>query len=345
MLNYKGIKCPVCGVPFTENDDIVVCPECGAPYHRECYQQKGSCIFEELHREGGEWNPPAPPAPAAPAPSAEIKDRECPNCGTLNNHSARFCSVCGRALRSPQSQPNRPTVPTSPGESRYRRNPYEAAPSFYYDPMGGVNPAEPLDDGVTYGDASKLVRQNTNYYMPVFRYIRQTGRNKFNFSAFLFSGGWLLYRKQYKPGIIVTAMVFALFVAYQLTYWLVAWPAMASAAAAAGLDLSLEAVAGLTEQQILAISQNIALNPSMAFRFFLPYLCLIAILVIMLAVGVRGNRMYLGHCCRTVRELKLFSQDDPEMTLSNKGGTNTPVTICVAACFIIVQNLLPMLLI
>ena len=56
-------------------DDIVVCPECGAPYHRACYQEKGQCIFEELHKAGKAWEPPAPPK--APDPSAEIKDREC----------------------------------------------------------------------------------------------------------------------------------------------------------------------------------------------------------------------------------------------------------------------------
>ncbi len=35
MINFTGIKCPVCGKAFTDEDDIVVCPKCGAPYHRE----------------------------------------------------------------------------------------------------------------------------------------------------------------------------------------------------------------------------------------------------------------------------------------------------------------------
>ena len=51
-MDYTGLKCPVCGKPFTSDDDIVVCPECGAPYHRACYQQAGHCIFQEKH-----WNP------------------------------------------------------------------------------------------------------------------------------------------------------------------------------------------------------------------------------------------------------------------------------------------------
>lgn len=70
--------------------------------------------------------------------------------------------------------------------------------------MGGANPAEFVADNVTYGDVSKVVQQNTAYYLSVFRNIKSFGRSKFNFSAFLFSGGWLLYRKQYKAGIITT---------------------------------------------------------------------------------------------------------------------------------------------
>ena len=36
---------------------------------------------------------------------------------------------------------------------------------------------------------------------------RIMGRNRFNFSAFLFSGGWMLYRKQYKIGSVITAVM------------------------------------------------------------------------------------------------------------------------------------------
>ena len=60
-MDYKGIKCPVCDKPFTENDDIVVCPVCGAPYHRGCYKEKGACIFTDLHESGKTWAPPVPP--------------------------------------------------------------------------------------------------------------------------------------------------------------------------------------------------------------------------------------------------------------------------------------------
>lgn len=77
MLDYTGIKCPVCGVPFRSGDDIVVCPECGAPYHRACYQEKGACIFDDLHKEGKEWKPPAPPRSQTPGRKSRTRSARC----------------------------------------------------------------------------------------------------------------------------------------------------------------------------------------------------------------------------------------------------------------------------
>ena len=214
MIDFIGLKCPVCGETFKEGDDIVVCPQCGAPYHRDCYTQAGQCIFDDLHQAGKDWAPPPPPKP--PEASAEIKDRECPVCGYLNSHSALFCSRCGSSLLGePKRYHNSPPPEAAPGPRPVPPpySPYGGPPRggyaqnpFVFDPMGGVNPADVLDAGVSYGDASKLVKQNTAYYMPVFRYMKQTRRNKFNFSAFLFSGAWMLYRKQYRYGAIVTAV-------------------------------------------------------------------------------------------------------------------------------------------
>ena len=54
--------------------------------------------------------------------------------------------------------------------------------------------------------------------------MKQTGKNKFNFIAFLLSGPWMLYRKQYKYGTIVTVIMFALFIGLQAALYLVAAP-------------------------------------------------------------------------------------------------------------------------
>ena len=133
-MDYKGIKCPVCDKPFTENDDIVVCPVCGAPYHRGCYKEKGACIFTDLHESGKTWAPPVPPD--APNTASELKDKECPNCGTLNAHSALFCNICGTSLTgapdehrntgyNTQQNPNNANNPN--GYNNYN-NPYGSYP-------------------------------------------------------------------------------------------------------------------------------------------------------------------------------------------------------------------------
>ncbi len=357
MLDYTGIKCPVCGVPFREGDDIVVCPECGAPYHRACYQKEGHCIFPELHEQGREWQPPAPPR--APDVSAEIKDRECPVCGLLNSHSALFCSRCGSSLLGdpqthantpPQQQPRQGTQngvpPFNPTPAPPRTGGYSGMPGmpFAADPMGGASPADVLDEGVTFGDASQLVRQNSGYYMAVFRYMKQTGRNKFNFCAFLFSGAWMLYRKQYKWGAVVLSLMSLLYIGYLFTSIFVSTPLLLDLMTRSGIDIN-QSLSGSSEQ-ILLLSDQLAREPVLTqLLMFLPLLCLAGMLVIMIVVGMRGNRMYLKHCVQTVRRVKAAQGDgDPDMTLAAKGGVNVAVAVCIGACYFILTNFLPLFL-
>ncbi|WP_322174784.1 RING finger protein [Acutalibacter caecimuris] len=343
MIDFTGIKCPVCGVAFKEGDDVVVCPQCGAPYHRDCYNQEGRCIFTGLHEAGEEWKPPAPPKP--PEAAVRVKDKECPVCGCLNDRDAAACARCGNDLRRPQQ-----AVPPGPAQAPPPYNPYGApqrggygVPPFVFDPMGGVNPADVLDTGVSFGDVSKLVRQNTTYYMPVFRYIKQTGKNKFNFSAFLFSGAWMLYRKQYKGGALVTGLMFLLYLLYLGASVFVATPALLLLMEEAGMDPTQGFAP--SSAQMLIISQRMATEPGLYLQICLPMLCLLAMLVVMVVVGMRGNKMYLKHCVKTVRQVKAANvADEPTMTLDDKGGVNTSIAICMFVCYFLLVNVVPLLL-
>lgn len=353
MINFTGIKCPVCGKAFTDEDDIVVCPQCGAPYHRDCYQEKGQCIFDELHEKGKEWAPPPPPKPPV---TAEVKDRECPVCGGLNAHSSQFCSHCGAPLSHAAPPPfqgqdsgKQPPVqgpyqnPYQPGGASQGR--YYGQMPYIFDPMGGVSPADTLDMGVSYGDASKLVKQNTAYYMPTFRYMKQTGRNKFNFCAFLFSGAWMLYRKQYKYGIVVTALMLLLYLLYLAASVFVATPALLELMQQAGIDVSGGIGMGLTNEQLLVISQLITEDPSLYLELCLPMICLLLMLALMIFIGVRGNKMYMRHCIITVRRVKAADlAAEPNMTLDQKGGVNTSVAVCMFVCYFLLVNVVPLLL-
>ncbi len=82
--------------------------------------------------------------------------------------------------------------------------PTTASP-FVFDPLGGVNPNEPID-GVPAGDVAKFVQGNTQYYIPTFLGLSRFKRNRFNFSAFFFTGIWMLYRKLYKIGTIMSVL-------------------------------------------------------------------------------------------------------------------------------------------
>ncbi len=353
MLDYIGIKCPVCGVPFQAEDDIVVCPECGAPYHRVCFEKEGACKFtEELHKEGKSWMPPAPEKSSDPR--AEIKDQECPACGLLNSHSALFCNRCGASL-SGEPQTHRNDAQSIPHEQGKTPPPFYSAPfspspgafggmPYSTDPMGGVSPTEFLETDVTFGDVSKLVKQNTAYYMPVFRYMRQRKRNKFNFCAFLFSGAWMLYRKQYKYGIILTALIFALYIGYLCLYLFLAVPTLLELANQLGIELT--ALQSPTSQQMASIMAYIADHPSLYFQIASPFLCLIGMLAVMIFTGVRGNKMYMKHCIRTVQNVKSTAGRTGEAAgamLAEKGGVNVPVAVCLFICYLIVVNI-PLLL-
>lgn len=350
-MDYKGIKCPVCEKPFTDNDDIVVCPKCGAPYHRACYTEKGECIFTELHENGESWLPPEPPK--APNTTNEIKDKECPNCGVLNAHSALFCNICGASLTgSPEQHRN-----TGYGNQQNTGTPYNnqnygspngyqppmggayhsgfGSTPFAFDPMGGANPAEILSEDVTYGEASKLVQQNSSYYMSVFKMSNTYKRNKFNFSAFLFSGGWLLYRKQYKPGILVTALMLLLYVGRMALSFFVTLPIIQNVLTASGADY-----AEMTYVQLVnLLSQYLAERPSEFALFCTPMLCMIAMFIVMLIVGFMGNKMYMRHCVRTVQKIKKTSQNESDLDMGYRshGGVNVASAFCLLGCYMVLQ--------
>ena len=96
MNKYSNATCPVCGKPFSENEDIVVCPDCGAPHHRECYQRLGHCALIENHKLGKNWDPPA--EPKTESGNSSVK---CPRCNAENPEDGIFCSSCGARLTGP----------------------------------------------------------------------------------------------------------------------------------------------------------------------------------------------------------------------------------------------------
>ena len=357
-MNYIGIRCPVCGRPFAAGDDIVVCPECGAPYHRHCYEETGKCLFEEKHGTGEGWKPPAVQAPDT---ENQVRNKKCPYCGKMNAQSALFCDQCGQSLtgvpsrhartspyqngwpqdNGPPPDPNAPQDGEPPqgfpfGGGTGSPIPGMQAP-ILLDPMGGVGPQEPID-GIPAGELAKLVQSNTPYYLPTFFRLKRLNRGRFNFCAFLFSGGWLLYRKLYKLGALVTgamAVLYFLSTFISLNYTA---PTLSKLYEQVGISMDVYP----TYEQLLRISELLyVMDPKTIALFFLPLCLSAAQFLLMLALGIFGNRIYCDHCIRKIRQIRAGNPEPAEYDelLQSQGGVNIPLAVCLLISYSLIMYL------
>lgn len=350
MTNYVGQKCPVCGKTFTEDDDIVVCPQCGAPYHRSCYERVGKCIFESKHGTAEAWTPQKLETDSEK--TAGDRTKRCPRCGYMNSENARFCEHCGLPLsdsrpqegtppgghwnqngNNPPQRGNYPPPGNTPPPGNY---PPPGPIPFTTDPLGGVNPNERIDE-IPAGEMAKFVQGNSQYYLPVFMNLKRFGKNRFNFCAFLFPGPWMLYRKLYKAGTIVTSIMFALYIvsAYVSQQFLLPiYEALYQK-----IGISLETTAPTYEQ----IQKMVDILYTMPFHTVLlmsvPTIILIIQLVLMLVFGFRGNRMYLKHCIAHVGQIgrTAVNSSEAEGRLQEEGGANVLLAVSMGICYLILS--------
>ena len=123
----------------------------------------------------------------------------------------------------------------------------------------------------------------------------------------------------------------------------VATPTLLSLMEQAGMD----ATRGFapTNEQMIVITQLLTENPRMYLDICLPMLCLLLMLAVMIFVGLRGNKMYMKHCVRTVRQVKAANlADEPNMTLDARGGVNPSIAVCIFVCYFLLVNVVPLLL-
>lgn len=314
-MDYIGHKCPVCGQYFHVGDDIVVCPECGTPSHRECYMQNGKCINHDKHADGYDYSKDC-------CQNEQPDDGFviCKKCGTQNEDDTFFCEKCGAPLQESQATQSTP-FSTNNGDSQ----PFTGASQnvMFFDPLGGVKSDTDFGDGVTAGECAKLTKQSTQYFSIVFNNIVRFSKSRFNFCALIFSGVYLLYRKMYKIGAIITSIELTMFVAqlYISSY--------------------INATAAYTKlfQSYNAGDYNALMHHyyelstyDMSMITIYTVLSILSI-VISIVIGVTANRMYFKHCKKQIIKIKSNSIQEVDIAkeYAKKGGVNTGLAISLYA--------------
>lgn len=297
MIDFKNKICPICNKSFSPEDDVVVCPECGTPYHRSCYTIENKCIYENRHNlDKNENSNESVKSNKDFDNESPINEKICPRCNHKNPEDAAFCNKCGRYLKNPKEM-----FDGIPPEIK------EEIPVLF-DPMGGVDPEDKVDD-VKFGDLAKLVKSNTPYYMNVFKRLKNENKSKFNFSAFLFNGAWFLFRKQYKIGIPLTILHFVI----------------------------------LSYTSLIQYTQDASKLPT-NFAGILEGLSLLQFAV-MLICGFFANRLYFKFCIDKVKSIKEDCAKNKELDYNNQilnqGGINIRIIFLLFLLSILISQYLP----
>lgn len=333
MKNYRKFgECPVCNVECKIDEDIVVCPECGAPYHRECYNSVGQCVYKEKHSQGFSYtNSKVDINAEKSVNSSEInietsknEYKKCPRCFNKNTIDAPFCHKCGYSF----SENNTPPKPTFNG--------IPITPPF--DPLLGLNKDETIND-IKISDLAQYIKGNLLYYIPVFKNIFEKNKSKFNFSAFLFSGAWFLYRKLYKIGIALTTTVFLLSIFSTFIEFTYANDILVSLFRSIGISAGAELT---LDKYNLLLTQFYALPLSQKFVVFLPTIIQIINFVIMLTSGFVANKIYYKNCCSKIKKIKVICKDDKKLydqKINKFGGVNFKIIPFILICYVIIEYL------
>ncbi len=326
-MEFTQYKCPVCNKSFEKGDDIVVCPECGAPHHRSCYELENKCFYEAEHAEGFSFEQEQKSGGEAEENSdggekASVGTR-CPRCGTDNEPGALFCNHCGLPLM--QNGAEAGEAPEREDQTG-RANPFgfDSSQNPFFDPMAGLKPDEELSPGIKVSETAKFVGKRTQYFLLVFKRIKDFGRSRFNFASFLLPGVYLLYRKMTVPGLIISLLLIACNILSAYIYMTPAWSTCYN-------DLLSYVRSGGT----LSIGSGIELTAEMMF-VYLPVMLTGIRYVFMILCGLLTNRFYFRHCRKKIETIKNEEKENINEKLERAGGVNLGLAISLGAATLIV---------
>ncbi len=318
-MNYTKYNCPVCNKPFRDNDDVVVCPECGAPHHRECYAANNRCFYSDKHGQGYEFDN------CQNLNQDNENTKKCPICGTPNENDSIFCNHCGVNLKDIEFK----DMPFNNIHSDFNTQ----QPKVRVINFEPINPNEQIADNVTVGEVATFVQTSVPYYLRVFSNIKNFSKSRFNFGAFLFSGFYLLYRKQYKLGAIITLIMFATLITniaitntaeYTQIYSMLLDLSKNSSSYSDLLNSLQEIVPTLSSKELLIC--------------YLPSVLQIIEYFLMFFVGFIANRTYYKFTIGKIKEIKSKVQDQEEQQklFLAHGGVNKALVVCAIIAYVII---------
>lgn len=324
-MDFIGNKCPVCNKYFHIGDDIVVCPECGTPHHRECYLENSKCVNSNKHKDGYDYQQDI-------KENCPVDDDSiiCKKCGSKNNKDAFFCSKCANSLQ--ENVQHNQNIYGNFSNTQSSSAPFPNNPNvIMFDPLAGISPSADIGDGVTVGECAKFVKQNTPYFITIFNQIRKFTKSRFNFCAMFFGGGYLLFRKMYKVGSIITAIQGAMLILY---YYLNYYISQSNV-----YDKFLES---LYSYDTNATMMYMAELSTTQFSIVLIYFAIAVMLFVMsIVIGACANRMYYNHCKKQICKIKNQTENQTERDnmIEKNGGVNTPLAFSLWITYFILSYL------
>lgn len=327
-MDYSNHRCPVCEKAFTKDCEVVVCPECGTPHHRECYEEIGHCFFEDKHKDGFDYKSENTSEQSNDTTNNNYYyDRNskssdiiaCQNCGTFNVSSNDVCNNCGAPLdksttRNPYDRHSQETH-TPPPAGRYT-NSQQPFGGFAFDPMGGLKSEDEITEGVTVGDVSKFTKNNSPFFCRLFHQIKTSGRSRFSFVGFIFHGGWLLYRKMYKLGTVITGIMALLIISqlYIATFY---------------QDLMnnfADVIEGVRYVSMFDTLSNFyqGLDSEDKLVMCIYFISSIGQLLLQILCALCSNRWYYKHTIKTIKKIKQTpgTKESTDSVIAQKGGVN-----------------------
>ena len=347
-MDFFKYKCPVCDEQFKKGDDIVVCPECGTPHHRECYDEKGKCFYDDKHSEDFSFDEVLNENNENESvENDENQNNEnviCPACGSENHKTMFFCTKCGYPINTQDKNKQDNNNSENADKNTDQNFPPFGMPfdgnvqqiNMVFDPMAGLKNEDNIGENVTAGECAKFVGKNTPYFLRVFNNIKKFSNSRFNFSAAIFSGTYFLYRKMYLIGCIITAIVLALNV---FSTFIMLTPAFAEITAVVE-----ENAVNYSTMSLYTFDMNSHLFDGLSqadkLLYFAPSALIFLDYIIMFTCGFTANRLYYKHCIKKVNKIKNNTDKaDLNQALESKGGVNIAIAICVELAFLIITEL------